>query len=591
MAEEDMIDSLLEAYAKKQAQKIIITPRDKVPKFIPYSNGAYDKDIRTGPLLEKLSGFDYEYSAFLLAEKGDPLFIVRDLILEKDQEIRRGGVRVNGETIGKINYALRTEARWAKRNLYAIGWTHGHGGVRYLGPSPEDKDNFGVVLNSHGLNTEQRIYAPLDLIETKVRKSCKPGKIKFWGKALEDCLIEHNLSNDKLIKRILKKNKIDACDKEVISRATEILYSLLEASDTTYHQPHIFGFAYFVITSNHKDVKPYGAIGIIEEKVHTPNSKKISLIEDVSIKTRDVPNDIEVSEKELKKEIRENIPFHRKFFTGYTGRFIRRIRAKNRKRNKGRIMVPDSDDTNDIISIIQGKARPQASGEMLPSNCGEIYPAGERIYQIRGGVCVPLEDASTTSLSPNSQISTAKTTRATNQYEDCLFLSHKALEELLEVIEGLEKNGADLTRTRVVLDMIDKLRSTPYERGRLQVMSKYLFKLNELKPNSIITAECESAPDCAKKNKPQTKTQVKKDFKVGDKIRMNKTANDNYAKSKEGSEGVITNIGEINNYDVSFTKVTGDYHRPLPVTWKVKGIHMDKCLDMLIEKNPHPNQK
>jgi len=81
-----------------------------------------------------------------------------------------------------------------------------------------------------------------------------------------------------------------------------------------------------------------------------------------------------------------------------------------------------------------------------------------------------------------------------------------------------------------------------------------------------------------------TRTKGPKNFKVGDKIIMNKTANGAYDLSKEGSEGVITKEREDGEYDVKFTKVTGNYHQQLPITWNIEGEYMNKCLDQVIEE-------
>ncbi|MBU1198638.1 MAG: hypothetical protein KKF46_01745 [Nanoarchaeota archaeon] len=314
----DELDELL-VQAENNHEKRIVSPKDLIPKKMPITLGAHKKLEMIGPLIKELTGRDYEWSAYFLTQQGDPNYVIRDLLIQKGQDITLGTVKISGDDVAKANNQLEEKNNANGSNLYIIGWPHGHGDARHLGPSSVDMENFETVLNSVSLNTEQHINIPLKLIETQITKNRENGRIRFSGRSVDDAIIEYVLNHDKRLERILKRNGVDFQKENAKDKAVHLLNSLLDTTQINYYQSHIFGFAYYAIMSNIPNIKPYTAIGLSTEKAITKGNSS-ELIDKVEISKVFVKNDIEVTRQSLEEEIKANIDLPKKWvFVNWKG--------------------------------------------------------------------------------------------------------------------------------------------------------------------------------------------------------------------------------------------------------------------------------
>lgn len=306
------LEALLEQAEVRKTQKVK-TPKDFMPKVISFTEGAYRKADMIGPIIKELSGDELEWSGFMLAQKGDLNYMVRDILIQKDQDIMRGDIQIDGTAIAKVDAQIQARNKKNGESLYVIGWIHGHGRSALI-PSSIDRGNFDIVLNSVSLNTEQSLSVPLKLIETSITKRQEGGKIVFSGDAIEDAIIEYNLLEDGRIAKILEEHGVNLGRADTKEKAALLLSSLLDVANMKSYQPNVFGFSYFVIMNNRHD-KPYGAIGLMTEKVIT-SVKSAELIEKLGILKVQVENDINVSEESLKEEVRSNIKLPNPYLSG-----------------------------------------------------------------------------------------------------------------------------------------------------------------------------------------------------------------------------------------------------------------------------------
>lgn len=302
ICERDEIDELIEKDKRIKSRRIL-TPEDLIPLSIPFTEGAYKKADMIGPTIRDMTGEDLEWSAFLLAKKGDPKYIVRDLLIQEGQKIEGAHVGISGENIVKASNQVSKRNRREGSDFYVIGWIHGHGTFQLI-PSSRDKRNFDMVINSVSLNTEQKMNSPLNLIETDIVRNLTNGKLVYSGEALEDAVIEHILPKGQKLEEILSQHGIQLDPRE---NPLDLVRSILESIQTTHYQSNIFGFAYFVIMNNLHH-KPYAAIGLKNEKAITRNSNT-HLIEGLDIEKVVAECDIEVDEDELKREIKEKVDY------------------------------------------------------------------------------------------------------------------------------------------------------------------------------------------------------------------------------------------------------------------------------------------
>lgn len=286
-----------------------ITPREIIPGVVPFTEGAYKKADMIGPIIKELTGRDLEWSAFMLAQQGDPNYVVRDLLLQEGQDIRFGNVEIKGEDVARASAKVQERNQKEGTNFYVIGWIHGHG-ISFLVPSTTDRQNFETVINSVALNTEQHVLVPLRLIETEAVRKMRNGRIIQTGRAVEDAVIEYSLREDARLRSLLRRHGIEFEEGEEREKALSLLYSLLGATSIEYQQANIFGFSYFVIMNNRHE-KPYAAIAWASERAIT-RTRRAELIEGLEIKRVAAGNDIVVSEESLEQEIRDNIDLPKK---------------------------------------------------------------------------------------------------------------------------------------------------------------------------------------------------------------------------------------------------------------------------------------
>lgn len=317
MSEDEDIEMIL-SMAKEKKEKTI---DNLIPSSVPFTVSALKKAKMIGNLVKKVGGQDYEWSAFLLAEKDDTEYVVRDLILQKGQKASWGnyydeeygevvnyaGIVMPGDALSEASQIIKERNEREGTNYYPIGWIHGHGDANHLGPSGTDKENFKRVINSVSLNTERVMKTPLNLIETKLIKNIEDGKITFSGKAMEDATIEYEVDEERA-RKFLERNGLEG-------KATALLDSLLESTEMNFFQSDIIGFSYFVIMSNKQEVEPYAAIGTLSQKAITKTSSEDLLERKITKVT--VDNDIKVNSRSLEKEIKENIDFPAKYNSSY----------------------------------------------------------------------------------------------------------------------------------------------------------------------------------------------------------------------------------------------------------------------------------
>jgi hypothetical protein len=297
----DEVDKLLEKLERSRVR--VKTAADYIPKTVPFTQGAFKKADMIGPLVKDLTKQNLEWSAFLLAQKGDPRYLVRDIFIQKGQKIDGGHVEVNGEDVAAASVQIGEENRKRKKQLYAIGWIHGHGTYELV-PSSVDRKNFQLVTNSVSLNTEQKINSPLSLIEENPKFKESARAITYSGAAMEDAIITHSLPPIENLEAILNSCGVLLKDNDKLDA---IARRIITSTKTDYFQPNIFGFSYFVIMNNlHQE--PYTGIELTSEKAIT-RAKYSDLIEKVGISRVNVEDDIEVDEGRLKDEIKENMDY------------------------------------------------------------------------------------------------------------------------------------------------------------------------------------------------------------------------------------------------------------------------------------------
>ncbi|MDO8556372.1 MAG: hypothetical protein Q7R96_04340 [Nanoarchaeota archaeon] len=293
----DLQELLLRAEGKQEA----VRPEELVPS-LKFTRGAYEKAELIGPIIEGLTKRHLEWSAFLLAEKGDPDCIVRDVFIQRDQEIRYGNVMISGEAIVQASNEVQTLNKAQGNQRYIIGWIHGHG-LAANRPSIPDRETFDKVLNSVSLNTERSIVTPLQLIETEVQRSIENNVLRYKGSALEDAVVTYEVREREVFRRLLGDKQ--ATNGDLQKKSLELMSKVLGASTMKVYQPEIFGFAYFVIMNN-KQETPYAAMNMILENIITRN-KTTELFDDEDIEQVVVPNDIVVDERDIRAEIKDKI--------------------------------------------------------------------------------------------------------------------------------------------------------------------------------------------------------------------------------------------------------------------------------------------
>jgi hypothetical protein len=298
------IDDLLTSRAETGKRK-------KEGRCIRMTRRAFDKADRIGPLVKDLAGQDYEWSGFMLASKRDPDYVVQDILLQRGQDISHGNVVIDGKAVADASAEVDQINKQFGTDYYVIGWIHGHGGA-WPSPSDTDVNNFGTVLNSVSLNTEQHVMVPLELIETEPQCSVQKGTVKYHGTAVEDAEIEYAFKDKKSLEGMLRGKGLSA--RNATQVATDLLVDLLSHADTKYSQALITGFAYFVIVNN-SHAKPYTGIAERTEKAITKTAD-VKMYEHLPLKIVDVEGDTPITDAALTEEIEDAIKIPRKGFFG-----------------------------------------------------------------------------------------------------------------------------------------------------------------------------------------------------------------------------------------------------------------------------------
>ena len=265
-----------------------------VPNTIEMTKGAYAKADMIGPLIEGMTERDLEWSGFMLAQKGSHL--VRDILLEHDQDISRGNVTISGASVAAAGARVKELGRQRGQELYVIGWIHGHG-TCMLSPSDTDLGNFSTVLNSVSLNTEQNVDAALHIIESEPQIACLDDRLVYSGSAQADGRVEYHVKDAAALRKLI-------VNADGVPAGT-LLERVLGQVDTRYIQPTIVGFAYFVIVNNPHDT-PYTAVAFRSEKAITRTERE-GLVERLPLRLVEVPDDIVVKKEAVEEEIRANV--------------------------------------------------------------------------------------------------------------------------------------------------------------------------------------------------------------------------------------------------------------------------------------------
>ncbi len=344
----DEIDLLLKKATEKQVQKVL-SAEDVLPKKILFTQEAFRKASNIGPIVEKLAENDLEWSGFMIARKGDPQFIVRDILIQKGQDIKFSNVKIDGKDITRASNEVDEQNKKNGTQNYVIGWIHAHGNVK-LTPSPStvDLENFNVALNSIGLNTEQGIKVPLKLIQTNIIKEIADGRLIYKGENLEDAVIEYVLSNKEYLAEMLKSENVKFKTGQEFEKAKQLLEKLLDSSQTTFYENKAVGFAHFVIMSNNLNTAPYASYKYYEENTITKKTdSKLALPKTLEKIT--VEDDISFTEESLEAEIKDRIDIPKKWhYVPAKGRG-----GKKKKRGViGRMLFEeDYSDDDDYIHV------------------------------------------------------------------------------------------------------------------------------------------------------------------------------------------------------------------------------------------------
>ena len=301
------LDALLDQEEPQQKKQSFL---DLLPSKIRITEGAYDIADRIGPIVKELTSRDLEWSAVLLADKGDTEYTIRDIFLQQGQKIDHGNVVINGDDIAKANAAVGEANKQRNLNRYIIGWIHGHG-LAALIPSGTDKENFITVMNSTTLNTEQRMLIPFNLIESEQKKKWNESTLTFTGEAIEDGSIECIAPSVQTLEQIAQEHALQGRNLK-----PNLIRRIIEETKLNLYQPVAVGFCYFVIMNNRHD-EPYASLGILQENVFS-KEKSYKLVKRGDLEIVTAENDVVISTRLLKKMVKAatGMPRKKRFYFG-----------------------------------------------------------------------------------------------------------------------------------------------------------------------------------------------------------------------------------------------------------------------------------
>lgn len=290
-------------------ERIVYKNENLVPKTIKISPNIKKKALLLGPLVEEVGGRPYEWYGFLLAYATDPDYVIRDIILARDQHViidPKLRVRVEETKASKTLLEIRKRNEERGTNYHVVGWIHNHGNLG-VGHSPIDDVNILRVFNTVWLNTKIATHLPLKLIKSQPQQTIEDSRVVMRGDNLDDAVLEYNLPEPEKIEAILKRygvNVPEDADKASIARG--IFNDLMLASELKVKEPAKIAFCYSVVVNN-KGVEPYGEVAILKRGIISNEERLYG--KKISLEVVDVENDIEVVRQDLVDEINATIIF------------------------------------------------------------------------------------------------------------------------------------------------------------------------------------------------------------------------------------------------------------------------------------------
>ncbi|MFH1637993.1 MAG: hypothetical protein ABIB71_06215 [Candidatus Woesearchaeota archaeon] len=298
--EDEELDMLLKQENKADSVEALL------PQNIKITEKALEKAQRYGPLLKDLSGSANEWFGFLVAEKGDEQYIVRDIILAKGQDVQGGFCNADGEKIAAANVEMRELATKRGKQYYMIGRIHNHADFGTF-HSGTDDDTIDTVVESVSLNTEKITYKPFNLIETSVEQVIEGDKVVMKGRGEGDCRLEYKLPKKEELEAMLKQNGINLEEGKASETMLKVLDGILKTSRPDIFEPKTVGFCYSIVVNNAGST-PYAEIGVVEEDVLS-KKKKIYDKDKIMVEAMKVKDDIKFTDDELKKEIEDKVRY------------------------------------------------------------------------------------------------------------------------------------------------------------------------------------------------------------------------------------------------------------------------------------------
>ncbi|MBU0461713.1 MAG: hypothetical protein KJ574_03950 [Nanoarchaeota archaeon] len=286
-----------------QKQRRIV--KSQVPLVIPITKGAREKARLLGPLVEQVGKEPFEWYGFTLGDTGDEKAMIRDVLLTDKQEVQNGFVSVKGEKVAKASIEVQKMNQERGTDYQIVGWTHNHADFGTT-PSHTDEENHRTVLNSVSLNTERYQRIPLKLIETDLETKIEGDSVMMTGQNAEDATLQYTFPKEEAVQALLEKYGIRHPDAKQKAFALRLLQDLLEAAKLDILETKITGFCYSIVVNNKGD-EPHGQIIAVEENAITGGKKY--MVKKAPLKIIEVDDDIEVSEEQLVKEIKERIVF------------------------------------------------------------------------------------------------------------------------------------------------------------------------------------------------------------------------------------------------------------------------------------------
>ncbi len=331
MTNEDDEELLALLQGDMKREEKLIQERVFIPSTLPITRNTLEKAYEICRAVHTIDGKANEWFSFLLAQKNDPCYVVRDLLLVKGTHAGHAYVAVSGENHARANLEVVKLNEELDRDYYIIGWLHSHADFQ-PNHSQTDNENFEQLLNTLYLNTQQRERIPLNIVESAPSWELKEGKIRITGQDTVDGYLEYTIPNPERLEQLLeqygfgKKNGFSFGKKRASEEEVQRLWrEVVELCDLKTYEPLIRGFGYSIVVNEKKDT-PYAEIGIVEEKGITGIGKKTIIRQTISLEVVDVEDDVEFTTQAMQELVRERIVFPPKY--------VAKFPSGNGKRNK-----------------------------------------------------------------------------------------------------------------------------------------------------------------------------------------------------------------------------------------------------------------